>query len=134
MVMPLIQRLTEEFNYPIASPDSMPDLLSQPGCLVLFFPGNLEKFPESGDVAVILPELVAAFPGQLNPAVVQAEYEEELRARYPFDRWPGLVFLRSGVQIGTISKVRSWAVYLETITSFLNEQSDTDDAIPLVHI
>jgi hydrogenase-1 operon protein HyaE len=134
MTTALIKRLTEELGYPEANPATLPELIAQPACLVLFFPGNPERYPESSDVAVILPELIAAFSGRLQPAVVSLAHEEQLRERYPFDRWPALVFLRSGVQIGTISKVRDWADYLEQITNLLEQQAVQADAIPVVHL
>jgi len=131
---PLINRLTEQLGYPIATPDSLAGLLASPECVVLFFAGNPQRYPECNDVAVILPELVNAFPGQLQPAVVSSEYEEALQQQYPFQRWPALVFLRSGVQVGAICRVHDWTAYLEQIAALIAKKVAPDSDIPIVHL
>lgn len=134
MSSPLIMRLINELNYPVASVGSLPSLLADADCLVLFFHGKPERYPESNDVAVILPELIQAFNGRLQAAVVAAEDEAALKERYPFNAWPSLVFLRAGVQVGTISKVQDWCDYLEQIAQFLETPAQADNAIPTVHV
>ena len=70
MPSPLIEQLTREHGYPTLGADDAEKLLSQPGNLVLFFTEDPKRYPEANDVAVVLPELVTAFPGRFRVAVV----------------------------------------------------------------
>ncbi|TQV75968.1 hypothetical protein FKG94_15260 [Exilibacterium tricleocarpae] len=134
MISPLVRRLVEVWKYPAADTGNLPQLLADNEHLVLFFPGDPERYPEGDDVAVILPELVRAFEGRLNAAVVHSENETALRQRYPFKAWPGLVFLRRGVQLGSICKVKDWADYLEQIEALLGRETGAEQAIPSVNL
>ncbi len=67
---PLIQRLLDEYGYPVIGLDEHQAFVARPGMNVLFFPGDPAVVRDSTDVAVVLPELVAAFDGALNPGVV----------------------------------------------------------------
>lgn len=132
MTAPLIDRLIDDLAYPQANADNIARLIAGNEYLVLFFPGNPDRYPESNDVAVILPELIRAFEGKLKPAVVMNEDEAAVRERYPFNVWPSLVFLRSGVQVGTIGKVQDWADYIEQIAALLAEDAAPAQAIPTI--
>ncbi|MGD0961943.1 MAG: hydrogenase, partial [Methylomonas sp.] len=67
-------------------------------------------FPESHDVAVILPELLKAY-SQLQGGIISATIERELQARFRFTSWPSLVFLRKGEYLGVITGIRDWPGY-----------------------
>lgn len=134
MTSPSINRLTEELAYPLAHDGNIAELIADNEQLALFFPGDAGRYAESNDVAVILPELVKAFEGRLSPAVVTRDNEPPLRERYPFNVWPSLVFLRRGVQIGTLSKVLDWADYMEKIAALLAEDHATAQDIPTLNL
>ena len=57
--------------------------------VVLFFTENPTQYPESNDVAVILPELLKAFGGQLDAAVIHRDAERALQPRYGFSQCRG---------------------------------------------
>ncbi len=121
MSSPLIDRLTDELKWPLLN--SMVDLdafASAPGDHCLFVPGNPQKNLESNDAAVVLPELVLAFQGRFDCAVVGDEIEEEVRVR--FDTWPtpSLIFMRDGDVLDAIPRVRDWTDYLNRIQLILN--------------
>ena len=61
MSHPLIQRLFDEFGYAEISLENHDAFIATPGLNVLFFPGDPAVAKDSTDVAVVLPELVAAF-------------------------------------------------------------------------
>lgn len=130
----VIGRLTGELGYPEVTPDTLTEFLGQPGLLVLFFAGDVNRYPEAADVAVILPELLAAFPDQLSAVVVKASCAEQLKEKYPFQHWPSLVFLRAGVQVGAIGKVRGWAEYLQLIESMLANNPAAEGTISAVQV
>jgi hydrogenase-1 operon protein HyaE len=88
----------------------------------LFFTENPQHFPESDDVAVILPELVRHFAGRFTAAVIDPGSERELHRRYNFTAWPSLVFVRRGAYLGAISRVRDWHEYVSAIEEILAAQ------------
>ena len=118
MRSPLIERLITERGYPLIDADSL-DAFVAGKDVVLFCTEDPKRFPESNDVAVVLPELEAAFPGRFQPAVVDASIERDIQSRYGFKVWPALVFLRDGKYLGTITKIRDWSVYQHEITAIL---------------
>jgi len=127
---PLLNRLTAECGYPVATTDNLDELIAQQEHLVLFFTNDPGRYPESSDVAVILPELQQLYGDRFQVALVARESEEALRQRFPFNQWPALVFLRRGTLLGVISKVRDWAEYRTLIDELLAAGSDTPQRIP----
>lgn len=114
---PLIERLLTEFNYAEVSLDNHDAFVAEPGMNVLFFPGDATTVKDATDVAVVLPELVGAFDGQLRPGVVTDVFGDGLvlKRQYGFTEYPSLVFLRSGDYVGTISRIQDWGDYLGRI-------------------
>lgn len=114
---PLIERLLTEFNYTEVSLDNHDAFVAEPGMNVLFFPGDATTVKDATDVAVVLPELVGAFDGQLRPGVVTDVFGDGLvlKRQYGFTEYPSLVFLRSGDYVGTISRIQDWGDYLGRI-------------------
>lgn len=133
MPSPLINRLVDELGYPRIDQSNFDDVVKPAPFSVLFFAEAPKRFPESNDVAVILPELVKQFP-QLMPAVVAPEAEKALQGRYNFSVWPALVFLKEGRYLGTITKVQDWDVYMAEINSILalEPRRDPGIGIPVV--
>ena len=115
MSHPLIQRLHDEFHYPEITLENHDEFTGQEGLSVLFFGGDPARYRETVDVAVVLPELVAATGGCLHPGVVAREAEIELQKHYGFRKWPALVFLRDGGYLGAICKVQDWSDYIAGI-------------------
>jgi hydrogenase-1 operon protein HyaE len=115
MTMSLIDRLVESHGYPVVNTGSVDAFLEQSPVSVLFFYGDPKQYPESNDVAVILPELVRKFSGRLAAAVVDSDAQRPLQARFGFTQWPALVFLNRDGYLGTISRVQDWADYLYNI-------------------
>ena len=128
MPSPLINRLVDELNYPLLTEENFKTFIESAPFSVLFCTEQPQRFPESNDVAVILPELVASFP-QLTPAVVATDYEKKVQGRYNFNVWPTLVFLKEGKYLGHISKVQDWDVYHAEINSILALEPKRDPGI-----
>ena len=74
----LIDRLLDELGYAEVSLANHDEFVAQPGMNVLFFPGNPGTVKDSTDVAVVLPELVNAFNGQLTRIQDWADYLNEI--------------------------------------------------------
>lgn len=116
---PLIARLVDEFGYPGLAAADLDAFVNAPGDAILFCAGDPVQYPECLDVAVVLPEILRAFPGRLRVGIPTRETEPALQARFGFNRWPSLVFLRAGAYVGTISGIQDWSVYLERIKALL---------------
>ncbi len=114
----LIEKLLSEHGFPVVSLTNHDEFVSRPGMNVLFFPGDAKTVRDATDVAVVLPELVAAFEGRLSPGVVTDVFGDGkmLKQRYGFREYPALVFVRSGDYVGTIVRIQDWGSYLETIS------------------
>jgi hydrogenase-1 operon protein HyaE len=119
MTHPALQRLTDRHGLPVVGQETLSAWLDAHEHTLLFFAGDLDRFPESSDVAVILPELLKHFGGAIVGALVDAGAEKELQARYRFDAWPALVLLKRGQYLGVITRIRSWADYVAELSSLL---------------
>lgn len=116
---PLIARLIGEDGHLLLDAGNLEDFHATPGDAVLFCAGDPAQHPECLDVAVVLPELLRAFPGRFQAAVADASLEPDMQARYGFTRWPTLVFLRDGAYVGALSGIQDWSVYLARIRDLL---------------
>jgi len=119
MFSTLVQNMIEHHGYPVLTEATLPDFLESSGEVVIFFTENADKFPETNDVAMILPELVKAFGGRFGAAVLSLADQRKLQMQYGFREWPTLVFLRNGDYLGAISRVQDWNVYLSEINRIL---------------
>ena len=117
----LIERLVDELGYERVTLGNHEEFVAHDGMNVLFFPGEPTTVKDATDVAVVLPELVDAFDGQLRPGVVTDTFGDGkmLKREYGFSHFPALVFVRGGEYVGTICRIQDWADYLEQISAFL---------------
>lgn len=134
MPSPLIKNMIEQYGYPVLSEDGFDDYIQSQDECVLFFTESPERFPESNDVAMILPELVHTFAGRFSAAVIAQDSQRKLQKRYGFTEWPSLVFLRKGEYLGKISRVQDWGDYLHDINRILSSEPSRAPgfAIPVV--
>jgi hydrogenase-1 operon protein HyaE len=113
MSHPLIQRLTDEMGYPLlATMEDCAAWTARPGLHVVFVPGDPKRNLESADVAVILPELHAAFQRRFDCAVAGDAMEASLREATGVLKTPSLIVFREGRLVGGIPKVRDWDDYV----------------------
>lgn len=134
MSSPQIKRLTERHHYPVLNENSLDAFAAEQEHLVLFFSEDPVKFPESNDVAMVLPELVKAFDGRLTAALVDQQAQHALQSRYGFNQWPALVFLRRGEYLGAITQIQNWEDYLRETERLLQSEpiAAPGFAIPVV--
>lgn len=123
MTRPLIEALTTRHGLQPVDEAGMDDFLEDSRAsgrdAVIFLPGDVARRPEGNDVAVILPELLAAFEGRLAGAVVVPEAEEMLKLRFGVIVFPSLVFMRGDSFLGIIPRIRDWSDYLAEIRTIL---------------
>ena len=120
MMSSLIDRLIQQYQYPLLDAENYSHFIFAHDYTVLFFPGDPVQFPESNDVAVILPELLKVFNQPVNAAVVGAGIERELQRQFRFSRWPALVFLKQGEYLGAMTGIHNWNDYLTEGAQILN--------------
>jgi hydrogenase-1 operon protein HyaE len=116
---PLVQRLLDQPGARALQPETLDDWLGRGREQVILFGGDPVRFPEALDVAVVLPELNAAFAGRLEIGVLAREHEDALARRFGVQRWPSLVFLRAGGYLGVVSGMRDWGDYLHEMGEVL---------------
>lgn len=119
MIAPLITQLLTRYSLPLLDAENYDAFVYGSDYSVLFFCNDPAQFPESNDVAVILPELLKVFNGRLHAAVVDKSIERQLQARFRFTSWPALVFLKRGEYLGAITGIRDWNDYLQQSTQLL---------------
>ena len=130
---PLIERLVAELGYPVIDLAGHDAFVARPGMNVLFFPGDPATVRDATDVAVVLPELVAAFDNRLAPGVVLDVYGDglALKRRYGFSEYPALVFVRGGGWVGTLTRIRDWSDYLSTIAALFDTEPRRPPGFPI---
>ena len=121
MSHPLIDRLLDDCSYAEVTLENHDEFVAEAGMNVLFFPGDPETSKDTTDVAVVLPELVAAFNNQLRPGVVTDTWGDgkQLKQTYGFSAYPSLVFVRGGEYVGAITRIQDWGEYLDKIAELL---------------
>ncbi|WP_457798034.1 hydrogenase accessory protein [Methylocystis sp. S23] len=121
---PLLRRLIERARLPLVDDLSIDEFLDgvskERAQALLFLSGDGGNRPETGDVAVALPELLSHFFPRLRGAVVAPEAEERLRPRLHAYVSPSLVVMRGREPVGVLPKILDWADYIAKIESFLD--------------
>ena len=125
----LIEELIERKGISLVDEQSLESFTGKQSNSLLFFTENPLQFPESNDVAVVLPLLMEAFADRFQVAVVDRAAERQLHARFPFDGWPALVMLKDGAYVGAISRMQDWDVYLSEIERLLSSEPSAVRAI-----
>lgn len=118
---PLIERLVTELQYPIVDLTTIDAFLIEHELSVLFFTEDTKRFPETSDVAVVLPELIAAFP-EITPAIVSRDDEKKLQIMYGFRSWPALVFMKNNQYLDAITGIQDWNDYLSQIKTIITSE------------
>jgi hydrogenase-1 operon protein HyaE len=121
MPSPLIRALTDRVGFPVLDAGTVDGFLAagSPEHALLFFTGDPVQRPEAADVAVILPELLAAFAPRLRAAVIARAAEPALMPRFRVAVLPSLVVTRGTDPVGVLPRVRDWSDYLARIEVYL---------------
>jgi hydrogenase-1 operon protein HyaE len=121
----LIQQLIDKNQYPLLLADDVKSFINKHHYSVLFFCNDAKLFPESLDVAVILPELISSFNNKIVPAIISRDDEMKIQRNYGFTTWPSLVFFKDGKYLDTISKVQDWDDYIYEIQKLIMSEPTT---------
>jgi len=90
-----------------------------PGRTLLVFLEDPVRIKETLDLAVIVPQLVRAFPGRFAVGVLLPAEAREFQPRYGFRRWPAFVVLHDGQYVGAVDGLRNWDEYLAEVAHLL---------------
>ncbi|MGY6275157.1 hydrogenase [Methylomonas sp. MgM2] len=118
----LLDQLQSRHGLPLLDADNYDLFVYGNDYVVLFFANDPALFPESHDVAVILPELLKVFCNQLRGAVIDRSIERELQARFHFTTWPALVFMRRGEYLGVITGIKDWSEFGQEFARILSRE------------
>ena len=116
---PLLARLSQHYGYPVLTEDCFAAFCDQTLNTILLCAGDPVQYPEALDVVVVLSELMHAFRGEFQAAIVDKSMEASVQARFGFNRWPTLIILRAGGYVGAISGIQDWSHYLERLRELL---------------
>lgn len=120
----LIEALVTRHNLPVVDAASVDAFLApaagEAEHALLFFTGDPETRGDSVDVAVVLPEILAAFKGRLRAALVDGAAEAALKPRFHVEVLPSLVMTRGLAPVGVMPRIRDWSDYLDSIARLLD--------------
>ena len=119
MPSPLIRALTGRAGLPVLEAGTVDDFLAATPHALLFFTGDPAQRSETADVAVVLPQLLAAFAGRLRAGIISRNAEATLAARFRVAILPSLVVTRGADPVGVLPRIRDWSEYLQRIGQYL---------------
>jgi hydrogenase-1 operon protein HyaE len=119
---PLLERLVAMSAATVLEPESFDAWAGDAGAALLVFTEDPVMYRETLDLAVIAPELAAAFPGRFRTGLLLPKAARALAGRYGFRRWPALVLLKDGRYVGAIDGLREWQAYVEELSALLEAE------------
>lgn len=118
-VHPLVAQLFTRHGCTEITPDNIDAFVEGAGHAMLVFTEDPLRVRETLDIAVIVPQLMQAFPGRFQVGVLLPEAARALHARYGFRRWPAFVVLRDGKHVGAVDGLRNWDDYMNELAGLL---------------
>ena len=116
---PLLHRLVQETDAAVLDTEGFEAWAAEPGAAMLVFVEDPERFKETLDLAVIVPELRLVHPGAFRTALLPPVAARALAPRFGFARWPAIVMLRDGHYLGAVDGIRDWDVYIGELDRLL---------------
>jgi hydrogenase-1 operon protein HyaE len=110
----LLGRLGREAGLPSVTATELGERAAASPVLVALFTGDPTVSPESWDVAVVLPELLAACAGVAG-CVLDPRQSASAATRFGVGKLPALVVLRHGEYLGAIEGMRDWQPFVEQL-------------------
>lgn len=108
---PLLARLVHETRATVLDAETFDAWAQQTGLAMAVFAEDPERYKETLDLAVIVPELHAAEGQRFRVGLLPPPAARAIAPRYGFARWPAFVMLRDGQYIGAVDGIRDWDVY-----------------------
>jgi hydrogenase-1 operon protein HyaE len=118
-VHPLVAALTARHGYASLEADAFDAFAAARGATLIVLLEDPARYRETLDLAVVVPEIVRAFPGAFRVGVPTAACARAIAARHAIRRWPALLLLRDGGYVGAVEGLRDWDDYLAAMASLL---------------
>jgi hydrogenase-1 operon protein HyaE len=114
----LLERLAREAGLPTVDAAALAERTAATPALAVLFTGEPTHSPESWDVCVVLPELLALCPG-LAACVLDPAESAIAAPAYGVGKLPALVLLRDGEYVGVIEGMRDWQPFRDELRRLL---------------
>lgn len=115
----LLDRLVAAYGVADLEVAGFQAFMDAPGDGVALLVDEPDRVPESWDLAVIFPELLAAAGASPRAAVLRPAQAPALQARFGIGRLPALLFLRDGGYVGAIEGLRNWTEFVDACREML---------------
>lgn len=117
---PLLQRLVAETGATILDDaESFDAWAARAGVAMVVFAEDPERYKETLDLAVVVPELHATAGRRFRVGLLPPAASRLLAPRYGFARWPAFVMLLGGKYLGAVDGIRDWEVYVGELNRLL---------------
>ncbi|CAN0626125.1 Hydrogenase expression/formation protein HoxO [Burkholderia multivorans] len=120
---PVVQRLIEHAHAALVDEQTLDAWLADGGECVVLLLGDPVRFPESLDVAAVLPELASLaatrFGRTLRLAVATRAGENAIARRFGSLRWPALLWLRDSGYVTVLPGMMDWDEYVARVADAL---------------
>lgn len=123
---PSLERLAERlailkarYGYSLLDTEDVAGFIAQPGASLILFADDPAKVPESWDLTIILPEVVAKLDEEVRVGMLSPADARSLATRYGIRIWPALLALRDGEYLGAVEGLKDWGVYGRLIPELL---------------
>jgi hydrogenase-1 operon protein HyaE len=114
----VLGRLSREASLPTVAATELAALAMSKPALAVLFTGDPTLSPESWDVAVVLPELLACCPG-LAGCVLDPAESARVAALYGVGKLPAVVVLRQRDYLGVIEGMHDWQPFVNELRRLL---------------
>lgn len=131
MPSPIVENMLARTGLSAINEANLASFLAGAPSAVLFFCEDPKRYPESNDVAMVLPEILKEYSGMAG-AIVERDYEHDLQKQFDFTVWPALAFFKSGQYLGAITGIQNWEDYLNQINALLD--TDLSATIPALNL
>jgi hydrogenase-1 operon protein HyaE len=116
---PLIARLFAHHGFIEVGAENFEAFTGRAGRTLLVFLEDPIRIKETLDVAVIVPELVRAFPDRFAVGVLLPAAARAFQPRFGFRIWPAIVMLADGKYVGAIDGLRNWDEYVAAVAELV---------------
>ena len=103
----------------VLTPETFDAWAHQPGPAMVVFAEDPDRYKETLDLAVIVPELHATGGRHFRVGLLPPAASRAIAPRYGFARWPAFVMLRDGQYLGAVDGIRDWDVYTAELLRLL---------------
>jgi hydrogenase-1 operon protein HyaE len=112
----LLARLAADAGVLRLAADDLAAQAARHELLAVLFTADPARSPESWDVCVVLPDLLASLGGRaITAAILDPLESDRAAARFGIDKRPALVLLRRGEYVGVVEGMRDWRPFVDEL-------------------